>query len=482
VGFGAEEWVDACPAGVAFLDRELRVVRANPAFVARAGDPGGRHVTDVLPDLCPELEMVLRFALESGRAVNDVELTVHAGRVRASAFPAPFGVGLMLGEPTAPPPADDRESLFHAIFDHAAIGIIALEWRGQGIWVNPAFMRILGGYTREDLARLGVPAITHPDDREIDLAHFHRLIDGEIDHYQLDKRYLRKDGSVMPARLIVSCARDAAGAPQLVIAMIEDVSARKAAEAERERLIGELERALQARDVFLAIASHELKTPLTSLRLGLQTYARRVAAEGQPPAKELDVALRQTVRLSGLVEDLLDVSRVAGGRLVLDVAPLDLAEALRDLVERLRPVAEREGCALTLAAPDELAITGDRARLEQVVGNLIANAIKFGPGRPVELTLESDDAWARLTVRDQGIGISARDQERIFLPFERAVSELDYGGLGLGLYIARHLVEAHGGRIRVESAPGRGSLFTVELARSAAPRPPAGGPSPSASG
>ncbi|WP_395813359.1 sensor histidine kinase [Archangium minus] len=168
-------------------------------------------------------------------------------------------------------------------------------------------------------------------------------------------------------------------------------------------------------------------------------------------------------RLSVLVDELLDVSRITSGRLVLHLEDVDLAELVREVVERIRPEAERVGCELRLQVPGPVVSRWDRLRLEQVLSNLLSNALKYGAGYPVEVALRVSGTQVLLQVRDEGIGIDPALQERIFERFERAVSDRHYGGLGMGLWITREIVTALGGSIQVESAPGRGATFTVTL-------------------
>jgi signal transduction histidine kinase len=225
------------------------------------------------------------------------------------------------------------------------------------------------------------------------------------------------------------------------------------------------EDAVRMRDEFLAIASHELRTPLTPLRLQLQVMLRhlRQGRSGIPEVQSAaESALRQTERLTALVDDLLQVSRISMGRLTLHLETMDLADAAREVLERHQPDARGAGCVLSLQAQP---VVGrfDRLRVDEVLTNLIVNAIKYGAGKPVEVVVERENGTARLIVRDRGIGISSQDQMRIFDRFERAVSVRSYGGLGLGLYIVKQIVAAHGGNIDVRSAPGEGATFTVEL-------------------
>ncbi len=256
--------------------------------------------------------------------------------------------------------------------------------------------------------------------------------------------------------------------------LAEDLARLVAAAIDSSRLYLRAQEAVAARDEFLSIASHELKTPLTSLILhsdSLRLATRRGAVD--QVAAKVDLIRRSANRLSRLVTSLLDISRIGAGRLDLESEEMDLAELAREVADRFEEEARRAGCTIRLElepAPG----CWDRARLDQVLTNLLSNAIKYGPGEPVDLRVRSKGGRAVLSVRDRGIGIPEADQRRIFERFERAVSRRNYGGFGLGLWIVRQIVEAQGGTVRVESAPGGGSTFTVELDGGArATRPPA---------
>jgi signal transduction histidine kinase len=176
-----------------------------------------------------------------------------------------------------------------------------------------------------------------------------------------------------------------------------------------------------------------------------------------------DRAARHIGRLGNLIERLLDVSRITTGRIDLDPEEMDLSEVVRDVSRRLVESAKVAGSTVTVTAERATIGLWDRLRMEQIVTNLLSNALKYGAGKPVEVTLESDGTRARLTVRDGGIGIAGDDVRRIFGRFERAAPARNFSGMGLGLYITRQAVEAHGGRISVSSQPGSGAVFTVEL-------------------
>ena len=184
---------------------------------------------------------------------------------------------------------------------------------------------------------------------------------------------------------------------------------------------------------------------------------------------------RQVSRLSALVENLLDVSQITSGRLSLSLDDGDLSALVADAVARVRDEVDAAGSTLTLHLEAPLTGRFDRLRMDQVVTNLLQNAIKYGAGTPLEVRVERVGALARITVKDGGIGIAAEDTERIFGRFERAVSARRYGGFGLGLWIARQVAVAHGGTVAVVSEPGRGATFTVELPLLAEGRPRASG-------
>jgi signal transduction histidine kinase len=234
-----------------------------------------------------------------------------------------------------------------------------------------------------------------------------------------------------------------------------------------ESLVVSLQEAIEARDEFLSVASHELKTPLTALQLmveGLLRSGARGALELSPALGEKLVAIgRQGRRLSLLVNDLLDVSRIRAGRLDLRLEPVDLAQVARETAERFGPEAAQAGCELRVSGDGPVVGPWDRLRLEQVAGNLLSNAIKYGTGKPVEIGVRRDGPWGLLSVADRGIGVAPEEQQRIFDRFERAVPARHFGGLGLGLWIAREIVTRLGGTVWVESRPGQGATFTVRL-------------------
>jgi signal transduction histidine kinase len=254
------------------------------------------------------------------------------------------------------------------------------------------------------------------------------------------------------------------GGPDM--ALLTDVAHRLAFALDRTRLLAEATEAANAREEFIHVASHELRAPIATLHLTVHLL-HRDARSGPLAASEdrLRVLDRQVARMVALSETLLDVTRITAGRLELNPDEGDLAALVREVAEWFVDDAAEQESTLTVDAPAPVACAFDRVRMEQVVSNLVSNAVKYGRGGPVRISVSAEGDRARVEVQDRGIGIAPADQDRIFGRFERAVPSRNYSGLGLGLWIVKRLVEAHGGTIRVASAPGEGSTFTVDLPR-----------------
>ncbi|MDC0744770.1 sensor histidine kinase [Polyangium mundeleinium] len=273
-------------------------------------------------------------------------------------------------------------------------------------------------------------------------------------------------GQVLGAVSLVSADRDRPyGAVEL--GMAEELAHRAAIAMENARLYRATQEAVRMRDEFLAVASHELRTPMTSLGLSLQSLLRATRGEMPTTRKATEDlilrACRQSDRMNRLIEELLDVSRFDAGQITLETTAFDLTALVREVVAHFDLDLKRSRCPVRIQGDAPVVGVWDRARLEQVLTNLLANAIKFGVGKPIVIGVSKEAGNARLVVADQGIGIAPDQQARIFERFGRAVSVRHYGGLGLGLYICRKIAEAHGGSIRVESGEGIGSTFVLEL-------------------
>jgi signal transduction histidine kinase len=225
--------------------------------------------------------------------------------------------------------------------------------------------------------------------------------------------------------------------------------------------------AARIRDEFLSVASHELKTPLTSLKLQVQGIRRLLLRDPDGAVPKMpsfaERCERQIDRLTRLVDDLLDVSRINNGKLLMNAESFDLGEAVREVSSRFSMDLVQAGCELQLDIEPGVVGDWDRFRIEQVFTNLLTNAFKYGPSAPIGVRVWKEGGRAQFEVRDHGVGIGEADQRRIFSQFERAISPQGPSGLGLGLYIASQIVEAHEGIIEVQSTVGQGSRFVVRL-------------------
>ncbi len=278
----------------------------------------------------------------------------------------------------------------------------------------------------------------------------------------------RKDGGRIWRITSVTAIHDEHDALILFGVVTRDLTERKRAEDERDSLLARLQVAVRHRDEFLSVASHELRTPVATLRLQMDLMDRlrnRSPEEvGASLPSMLERLRRQVDRLDKLVAQLLDVTRLSAGGAPRELVEGDLGEIAAAVVARMRE--ETRGTQIIrLEVTSGLTGRWDVPRLDQIIANLISNAIKYGLDQPIDVVVQGDSREAVITIRDQGIGIAPEDQARIFGLFERAVSERNYGGLGLGLYIVRQFVEAMSGSVSVESNQGEGAAFVVRLPR-----------------
>lgn len=231
----------------------------------------------------------------------------------------------------------------------------------------------------------------------------------------------------------------------------------------------EAQEAIRARDEFLSVATHELKTPLTTIILRIQSTLDSILNQslanfsGERLVSSLNIAHEQTRRLQSLIKDLLNFSLITTGKLDLELKEEDLTESVKSVISRFEDHLAIAGSSLKLEANEEIRGFWDQVRLDQAISNLLTNAIKYGEGSPIEITIKKDGEKAKITVSDKGIGIDPSLQKTIFERFKRGTTDLKFQGLGIGLFIVKQIVEAHGGKIYVKSKPGEGSKFTIEL-------------------
>jgi two-component system OmpR family sensor kinase len=231
-----------------------------------------------------------------------------------------------------------------------------------------------------------------------------------------------------------------------------------------DKLIEELREAIRVRDDFLAIATHELRNPLTPILLGLQLIrAAEKSKDGAKLMHELDRLERQIKHFVARTNTLLEIAQITSGKFHLDPSKLNLSEVIGDIVNDYMPLAIRSGSELSVNVQNDVMAVLDRTAVSGIVENLLSNAIKYGQGKPIEITLTATAEMAQITVRDNGIGIDEKDRARIFERFERAVGRQVQSGFGIGLWLSRSFVELMGGSITIFGEPGAGSVFTVSL-------------------
>lgn len=229
------------------------------------------------------------------------------------------------------------------------------------------------------------------------------------------------------------------------------------------------EDAIKARDEFLSIASHELKTPLTTITLRIQSTLDSILNNtlanfsGEKLVGSLNIAHEQTRRLQMLIKDLLDFSLITRGKLDLQLNEGNLNDIVKGTIDRFEDHLELANCSLRLETTGEIPGLWDQIRLEQALSNLLTNAIKYGEGSPIEVTIEKEGHTAKISVKDNGIGIEPKKQKAIFERFQRATEDEKFQGLGVGLFIVKQIIDAHGGKVSVKSKLGKGSTFIIEL-------------------
>lgn len=353
------------------------------------------------------------------------------------------------------------DEIFRTLVDASPAMLWTTKANGECTYLSKKWSQYTGRALEEDLG-LGWINAVHPDDHELAKKIFLEA-NSEQKTYYIEYRLKRHDGEYRWAIDQADPLFDKEGSFLGFVGMVLDIHDKKMAEHE-------LHDALKTRDDFLSIASHELKTPLTSLKLQSQIF-QRAALKGQSHIYEknnilqlIDRTSKHVNRLNRLVDDMLDVSRIRTGRLTLLKEEFDFCEMTKEVLERIKEQflnAQYELPEVSICDP----VIGywDRLRLEQVITNLITNAIRYGEGKKIKICVESDQHVVRFTIVDQGIGIEPRDTDKIFQRFERAIGSHEVSGLGLGLFISKQIILAHQGEIWVESKSGSGSTFIFEV-------------------
>jgi PAS domain S-box-containing protein len=519
-----EAFLTASPVGMAFVDRELRYVNINPVLAAFNGEPVeahlGRTVREVLGARADPPEALVREVLETGAPVVEQPLVDPRGaeprHFLASYFPVDsggerLGVGVTVMEVTE---HRREEARLRFLAEATARLSTSLDWRTTLSTVAQLLVEQLSDYCtvdvltpdgvqlervearahdtstqqllRQSLRFAPPPGVRTPLRRVLETGKaelFAELDPAGLQALAVSPEHLRLLETLGPRSLmvvplvahgrtlgVVSVASQRPGrryGPR-DLTFLEDVASRAALAVDNAWLYREAEGAVAARDEFVAIATHELRTPLSALQLQLASL-QRALDRGQPLPPErlhqgLQAARKQADRLNHLISHLFDVARITAGRLELEREEVDLTALAQRLLGRMEDVLVAAGCAPVVHAGGPVLARVDKLRVEQVLMNLLSNAMKYAPGQPVELSVEAENGHAVLAVRDWGPGIPREAHARVFERFERASGSHARASLGLGLYISRQIARAHGGELSVEDPQGGpGARFVLKL-------------------
>jgi PAS domain S-box-containing protein len=373
------------------------------------------------------------------------------------------------------------EQRFRSIFETASIGIAFADLNGAFQEVNPAFCKLVGRSAEELLTRRSID-VTHPDDREGDIRLARRMMRGDIPFYRRVKRYVRPDGSIAHARVLVSALRGADGRPHRLVGVVEDITDQLRMEA-LDRARQTAEAANQAKNEFLSRMSHELRTPMNAI-LGFTQLMQIDASEPLSPAqrKRAQQIAQAGWHLLEMINDTLDLSRIEAGSLRLVPGVLELAPLLERALALVQHSAAERGLSVTQRLdPSAATLFGDATRVTQVLTNLLSNAVKYNSERG-SILIEArcpEPGWVEIAVQDTGLGLSDTQRAALFQPFNRLGRE-DSGlpGTGIGLVISQRLADMMGGSLRADPVPGPGACFVLRLpAGTAASASPASAPS-----
>jgi PAS domain S-box-containing protein len=411
----------------------------------------------------PALAMAAQFLAES---LSPFEMALRSYQANARLL----GLGETLAQENAE--IDRSREQLRTILDATTAIIYLKDAAGRYLFVNQQFQEVYGvtrdgvvGRRDEDVLPPGPSRTLQSEDAAVLAARAPQELEEEVSARDGTRTYLALKFPLL----------DTKGEPYGLCCVATDITERKRTEEAllqaREAALRarQLKRALEARDQFLTVASHELKTPLTSLALQVGSLRRLARSEPAAPVSDpkvqarCDTILKQVERLTVLMDALLEVGKITSGRLELTRERLDLGELVRGVLAASADAIRRSGSEVVLRVTGPVVGTWDRPSLETAVTHLVTNAAKFGAGLPIEIEIAAAGERASLTVRDHGMGIPLEDQQRIFERFERAVSERHFGGFGVGLWVARQAVEAHGGIVRLSSRQGEGAEFTLEL-------------------
>jgi len=480
--------MDSANDGIIVCDRNLTVVDCNAAAERIVGLPAGKLLgtqgfTSILPCVAEDgsplaaEDRPMRRTVREGKPLSGAVigikrddgsitwLLVNTGFLRRVGEQSYYGIVATVADITAQRKAEaavrDSEALFRASFELASSGIAHVDLSGRFMRVNRRLTEILG-YPQDELIGRSVKEVSYVEDRNLTDGARARVRAGELESVRFEKRYVRKSGTVVWVNLGVALVRDRNGTPLYEIAMFDDITERKQAEAALREAHEELKRSNSELEQFAYVASHDLQEPLRMVSSYTQLLGRRYGEKLDADAREfMAYIVDGAARMRQLIEDLLAYSRV--GTKGRDFRPVEIEKPLRRAIGNLKAAIEESGASVTY---DPLpTLPADELQLAQLFQNLMGNALKFRSASVPRIHIgvsDRGDAF-EFAVRDNGIGIEPQYFERIFMVFQRLHNKGEYPGTGIGLAICKKVVERHGGQIRVESRLGEGSAFIFTL-------------------
>lgn len=462
------------------LDADRRVIYYNDQYLQLY--PFGREYMDA----CPTVENLIRRACEmglyppeqaneliirrlqhlEGTAQNNVIETPRLDGILLEGFATKLPEGgylLTFRDITERKRAEEAlresEERFRSIFEASATGMVVLSLKGEFLQVNPAFCHFLG-YAETELTKLTVMDVTHPEDLDATCRSLEEAWAGRLHKFDLEKRYVRKDGSVVWGMVTATWVLDSKKKPLYSVALIQDITARKRV----EEVLRESDR---MKTEFISTAAHELRTPLTSIQGFSQVLLTQDNISPEERKEFLTYIHERAAALAHIMADLLDIARIESGQ---GLSLHKGACTVRELLRQLEPLMQTGGGAHHFEQDlleEQTRLNVDKGKMGQVLENLLSNAIKYSPvGGLIRLRGEVVAGQCQISVSDQGIGMTPEQVAKVFDKFYRAdASNTALEGIGLGMSIVKNIVEAHGGRIWVESALGEGTTvsFTIPL-------------------
>ncbi len=455
-------------------------IRAETIFGWKSGDVMGKRMRElIIPERfrADHLRGMQHYVQTGASRILNRRIEVVAVRKNGSEFPAELSVTPIrtsggykfysfLRDLTERHRSERELQMKSDALENSLNGFDIVDSQGRFLYVNRAYLK-MWGYSHADEV-LGTSALGHCEDQTVPA----RIVESLKSTGECNIEFVarRKDGSTFDVHMWARLAHDSEGR-EIYPSTSIDIT-------EQKSILKRLDSAIRVRDEFLSIASHELRTPLTPMKLQIQSLGLAIDSgrfEMLTPdrlRKIVNQSDKQLTRLTALIEDLLDVTRISSGKLRLNLETEDLCAVVHEVCDRYSVQAQTSGVEIRIDACDRSLATFDRLRIEQVLINLLTNAMKYAPGKPVDVTVREHPHGFRVAVRDQGDGIAPEDLAKIFERFERVQTPTSTAGLGLGLYISRQIVESHGGRLWAESELGGGTQFEFEIPRTPTARTP----------